>query len=132
MERLQLQSRVWEPSGRRLLAEIGDGRGGRAVDIGCGVMGWLGLLSEWVGQDGEVVGTDIDDAMLCAAEQFVADEGLGNVTAPETTISSPPGWSPHPSTWCTRGSSSPRWVVAHDQMEDLLVRLLAPRAAPSS
>ena len=79
LERLQLQSRVWEPSGRRLLAEIGGGRGGRAVDIGCGVIGWLGLLSEWVGQDGEVVGTDIDDAMLCAAEQFVADEGLGNV-----------------------------------------------------
>lgn len=79
LERLQLQSRVWEPSGRRLLAEIGDCRGGRAVDIGCGVMSWLGLLSEWVGQDGEVVGTDIDDAMLSAAEQFVADEGLGNV-----------------------------------------------------
>jgi SAM-dependent methyltransferase len=79
VERLQLQCRVWEPSGRRLLAQIGDGRGGRAVDIGCGVMGWLGLLSEWVGPDGEVVGTDIDDAMLCAAERFVADEGLGNV-----------------------------------------------------
>jgi SAM-dependent methyltransferase len=79
LERLQLQSRVWQPSGRRLLAEIGDGRGGRAVDIGCGVMSWLGLLSEWVGRDGEVVGTDIDDAMLSAAEQFVADEGLGNV-----------------------------------------------------
>jgi SAM-dependent methyltransferase len=79
LERLQLQSRVWQPSGRRLLAEIGDGRGRRAVDIGCGVMGWLGLLSEWVGPDGEVVGTDIDDAMLSAAEQFVNDEGLGNV-----------------------------------------------------
>ena len=79
LERLQLQSRVWEPSGRRLLEEIGDGRGARAVDIGCGVMGWLRLLSEWVGPDGEVVGTDIDDAMLAAAEQFVADEGLGNV-----------------------------------------------------
>lgn len=26
LERLQLQSRVWEPSGRRLLEEIGDGR----------------------------------------------------------------------------------------------------------
>jgi hypothetical protein len=26
LERLQLQSRVWEPSGRQLLAEIGDGR----------------------------------------------------------------------------------------------------------
>lgn len=79
LERLQLQSRVWEPSGRRLLEEIGDGGGARAVDIGCGVMGWLRLLSEWVVPDGEVVGTDIDDAMLAAAKQFVADEGLPNV-----------------------------------------------------
>ncbi len=79
LERLQLQSRVWEPSGRRLLEEIGDGRGARAVDIGCGVLGWLRLLSEWVGAEGEVVGTDIDEAMLAAAARFVADEGLGNV-----------------------------------------------------
>jgi Methylase involved in ubiquinone/menaquinone biosynthesis len=79
LERLKLQSRVWEPSGRRLLEEIGDGRGARAVDIGCGVMGWLRLLSEWVGPDGEVVGTDIDDAMLAEAKQFVADKGFGNV-----------------------------------------------------
>jgi SAM-dependent methyltransferase len=78
-ERLKLQSRVWEPSGRRLLKDIGEGRGLRAVDIGCGVMGWLRLLSEWVGPDGEVVGTDIDDAMLAVAKQLVADEGLGNV-----------------------------------------------------
>jgi ubiquinone/menaquinone biosynthesis C-methylase UbiE len=79
VDRLKLQSRVWEPSGRRLLEQFGDGRGARAVDIGCGAMGWLRLLSEWVGPDGEVVGTDIDDAMLAAAETFVAEERLGNV-----------------------------------------------------
>jgi SAM-dependent methyltransferase len=79
LERLKLQSRVWEPSGRRLLAEIGDGRGARAVDIGCGVVGWLRVLSEWVGPDGQVVGTDIDDAMLAVANEFVAEERLGNV-----------------------------------------------------
>jgi SAM-dependent methyltransferase len=79
LARLQLQSRVWEPSGRLLLREFGDGRGARAVDIGCGVLGWLRLLSEWVGPDGEVVGTDADEAMLAAAQQFVVDEGLGNV-----------------------------------------------------
>lgn len=79
LERLQLQSRVWEASGRRLLGEVGDGRGARALDVGCGVLGWLRLLSEWVGPDGEVVGTDIDDAMLEAAGQFAAAEGLGNV-----------------------------------------------------
>ena len=79
LERLQLQSRGWEPAGRRLLDEMGDGRGARAVDIGCGVLGWLRLLSEWVGSEGEVVGTDADPAMLAAAERFVADEGLDNV-----------------------------------------------------
>jgi ubiquinone/menaquinone biosynthesis C-methylase UbiE len=79
LERLQLQSRVWEPSGRRLLDEIGEGRGARVVDIGCGAIGWLRLLSAWVGPDGEVVGTDIDDALLDAARQFVEMEGLGNV-----------------------------------------------------
>lgn len=79
LERLQLQARVWEPGGGRLLEEIGDGSGARTVDIGCGVMGWLRLLSGWVGPQGEVVGTDIDEAILAGARQFVADEGLGNV-----------------------------------------------------
>ena len=59
LERLQLQSRVWEPSGQRLLEAIGPGRG-RGLDVGCGVLGWLRLLSRWVGPDGEVVGTDVD------------------------------------------------------------------------
>ena len=80
LERLKLQSQVWEPTGRRLLEEIGDGGGARAVDVGCGVMGWLRLLSEWTGPGGEVVGTDIDDEMLTLAARFVADEGLANVT----------------------------------------------------
>jgi SAM-dependent methyltransferase len=79
LERLQLQSRVWEPSGRRLLEEIGDGHGARALDLGCGVLGWLRILSEWVGPDGEVTGTDVDDAMLSAADRFVTEEGLRNV-----------------------------------------------------
>jgi SAM-dependent methyltransferase len=79
LERLQLQSRVWEPSGRRLLEEIGEGRDARALDLGCGVLGWLRVLSEWVGPDGEVTGTDVDEAMLSAADQFVTEERLRNV-----------------------------------------------------
>jgi SAM-dependent methyltransferase len=79
LERLQLQSRVWEPSGRRMLEEIGNGRGSRVLDLGCGVLGWLRILSEWVGPDGEVTGTDVDGAMLGAADRFVTAEGLRNV-----------------------------------------------------
>jgi SAM-dependent methyltransferase len=79
LERLQLQSRVWEPSGRRLLREIGDGRRAHALDVGCGVLGWLRVLSEWVGPDGEVTGTDIDEAMLDTADQFATEAALRNV-----------------------------------------------------
>lgn len=83
LERLQLQSRVWEPSGRRLLDVIsedgGKGAGAQALDVGCGVLGWLRVLSDRVGPDGTVTGTDTDDAMLAAAGKFVADERLGNV-----------------------------------------------------
>src|SRR5712692_573509 len=79
LERLQLQSLTWEPAGRRLLEEFGSGKGRRVVDVGCGCLGWLRLLSEWVGPGGEVVGTDIEVSMLEAAEKFVSAEGLTNV-----------------------------------------------------
>lgn len=79
LDRLQLQSRVWEPAGRRLLDEVGAGAGGRALDVGCGALGWLRLLSEWVGPEGEVVGTDIDEAMLSAARTISSAEALHNV-----------------------------------------------------
>src|SRR5262249_31847046 len=44
LERLQLQSRVWEPAGRALLDRLGSGQGLRALDVGCGCFGWLRLL----------------------------------------------------------------------------------------
>jgi SAM-dependent methyltransferase len=79
LERLQLQSRVWEPSGRQPLSRIGSGSGGRALDVGCGAMGWLGILGEWVGPSGQVVGTDVDESLLDAARSFLETEGISNV-----------------------------------------------------
>jgi SAM-dependent methyltransferase len=79
LERLQLQSRVWEPSGRQVLSRIGDGSGGRGLDVGCGALGWLRILGEWVGASGEVVGTDIEGSLLDAARSFLAAEGISNV-----------------------------------------------------
>ena len=81
LERLQLQSRVWEPSGRSLLAQLKPlSSPATAVDIGCGAMGWLRALSEWTGAGGYVVGTDVDDRMLAAAQAFVTQEALANVS----------------------------------------------------
>ena len=79
LERLRLQSRVWEPAGERLLARLGSGAGFRVLDVGCGAMGWLRILSRWSGA-GEVVGTDIDQTMLAAARELCAEEALANVT----------------------------------------------------
>ena len=79
LERLRLQSLVWEPSGRQLLANLDDGFGGRALDFGCGALGWLRILSEWVGPSGQVVGADIDESLLDAARSFLKAEGISNV-----------------------------------------------------
>jgi SAM-dependent methyltransferase len=79
LERLRLQSLVWEPTGRQLLSRLGGGSGGRALDVGCGALGWLRILSEWVGPSGQVVGTDIDASMLDAARAFLREEGIANV-----------------------------------------------------
>jgi SAM-dependent methyltransferase len=79
LERLQLQSRVWEPSGRQLLSKIGDGSGRRALDVGCGALGWLRILREWVGGSGQVVGTDIDESLLSAACSFLEEERISGV-----------------------------------------------------
>jgi SAM-dependent methyltransferase len=78
LERLRLQSLVWEPSGRQLLSKVGGGSGGRALDVGCGAMGWLRILSEWVGPSGQIVGTDIDASMLDAARAFLDEVEIPN------------------------------------------------------
>jgi SAM-dependent methyltransferase len=80
LARLQVQSRVWEPAGRALLKALPGGTARSAVDVGCGVMGWLRVLSEWAGADGRVVGSDVDDRMLVHARSFVDAKLLHNVS----------------------------------------------------
>jgi SAM-dependent methyltransferase len=79
LERLLLQSRVWEPSGRQLLSRLTPTTNARVVDVGCGALGWLRLLSQWVGPSGRVVGTDIDHKLLAVARSFLDAEGISNV-----------------------------------------------------
>jgi ubiquinone/menaquinone biosynthesis C-methylase UbiE len=79
LQRLQLQSRVWEPSGRQLLSKLANGTGARVLDVGCGALGWLRILSEWIGPSGTVVGSDIDERLLDAARTFLESEKISNV-----------------------------------------------------
>jgi SAM-dependent methyltransferase len=64
LERLRLQSEVWEPAGRVLLERFGHGNGRRALDVGCGALGWLRILCEagWA-----TTGSDVDQDLLSAA-----------------------------------------------------------------
>jgi ubiquinone/menaquinone biosynthesis C-methylase UbiE len=88
LDRLRLQARVWEPAGAELLARIGPAAapGLRVLDAGCGAMGWLGVLADWVGPTGTVVGTDIAPNLLEAASGFVAERGLENVELVEDDL----------------------------------------------
>jgi ubiquinone/menaquinone biosynthesis C-methylase UbiE len=77
---MHMQAVQWEPAGEKLLAELGDGTGLRAVDMGCGPLGWLRLLSRWVGPSGEVVGTEAGEATAEPARHTIRSEGLTNVS----------------------------------------------------
>lgn len=90
VERLQLQARVWEPAGRRLLTELdaalSDTPDRTAVDVGCGVLGWLRILDDWVGAAGHVIGTDVDKPMLTLARQVAETERLTRVRVVEDDL----------------------------------------------
>jgi ubiquinone/menaquinone biosynthesis C-methylase UbiE len=76
---MHMQAVQWEPAGQQLLGELGDGSGLRALDVGCGPLGWLRLLSRWVGPDGQVVGTEVSETTAEHARLTVRSEGLTNV-----------------------------------------------------
>src|SRR5262245_7851917 len=83
LERLRLQSRVWEPAGQALLQRIDMREVRRAIDIGCGAMGWLGALAGRMEPAGTIVGTDIDDKMLEAAGAVVEAQRCKQVQLPQ-------------------------------------------------
>lgn len=79
MERLRLQARVWEPDAGAMLDRIGIQPGASCIDLGCGAMGILGLMSHRVGAHGRVVGVESDAIQLAGARDYVKAEGLSNV-----------------------------------------------------
>ncbi len=78
-ERLQRQSVELRAQSAALLDRVGVRPGQSALDLGCGPLGILDLLSDRVGPGGRVVGVDIDPANLALARSFVHDHALGNV-----------------------------------------------------
>ena len=77
--RLLAQAKAYEPEANRLLDRVGMRPGWCAIDIGCGPIGILNLLSERVGATGSVIGVERESRFVEMARAEVAKRGLGNV-----------------------------------------------------
>jgi SAM-dependent methyltransferase len=59
--------------------QVGLVRGQRAIDVGCGPLGALAVLSEIVGETGRVVGLDPSEVAIATARKLTSRLGLQNV-----------------------------------------------------
>jgi ubiquinone/menaquinone biosynthesis C-methylase UbiE len=81
--RLRRQSQELGAYSSALLDQVGVGPGWRAIDLGCGPSGVLGLLAERVGPGGRVTGLEINPANVSLArelaQELAQERGLANV-----------------------------------------------------
>lgn len=79
-DRLLAQARQYEPAANAFLDRLSIKPGSCAIDIGCGPIGILDLLSQRVGPSGTVVGLEREARFVEMARAEVARRGLTNVT----------------------------------------------------
>ena len=79
LERLQRQARELAPDSIQLFDRIGVVEGSRAIELGCGPLGCLEILSQRVGPKGSVVGVEISADAVAFARRYLADQKIGNV-----------------------------------------------------
>lgn len=94
------------------------------LDVGCGPVGILALLSDLVGRDGEVIGLEREDRFVEMARAEVAQRGLGNVSIVQGDVLS---------TGLGRGSFDlvhERLVLVNIPQRRELVREMVSLAAP--
>ncbi|MFI5609441.1 class I SAM-dependent methyltransferase [Amycolatopsis sp. NPDC051903] len=85
-DRLRLQAEIYGPHTAFLLTRAGIAPGMRVLDVGCGAGDVTMQLARLVGPGGEVIGVDVDPAVLAVAGARVADAGLTNVSFVEARL----------------------------------------------
>jgi SAM-dependent methyltransferase len=78
-ERLQRQALELAPESNQLFDGIGVGAGCRAVEVGCGPLGCLEILSQRVGPKGSVVGVEMSADAVALARHYLAEHKIENV-----------------------------------------------------
>ncbi|GAA3597307.1 hypothetical protein GCM10022419_095670 [Nonomuraea rosea] len=114
-QRLLAQGALLRDAARQLLDRLPLAERAHAIDVGCGPLGILDLLSDKVGPRGTVVGLDNNARMAAWASESVAALGLANVT---TTLGSLP---------C---EAEPRFDLTHCRL--VLINNAAPEAIVAS
>lgn len=82
-KRLRQQAQELRSHSEALLDHVGVERGWRVIDLGCGPLGIVDLLSQRVGPQGSVVGLDCDPANVALARDFTSEHRLQNVEVVE-------------------------------------------------
>jgi demethylmenaquinone methyltransferase/2-methoxy-6-polyprenyl-1,4-benzoquinol methylase len=118
--------------------------GDTVVEIGCGTGLNFGLIQDWIGPGGRLIGVDLTDKMLAEARRRAERQGWSNVELVESSGAAyefPPGvdailstfaltLEPHYDAVIARGADalrpSGRWVVADIRLPDSWLRHLAP------
>ena len=78
-QRLLQQIKLYVPEASWLLDHLEVRPGSRAIDLGCGPLGILDLLSERVGPRGEVVGVEWESRFVDMAKGLLAERKIENV-----------------------------------------------------
>lgn len=86
LDRLLRAARLLAPIVTAALRQADLPRGGKAIDIGCGPLGALAVLREVVGEEGTVVGVDINPDALVAARQALDRLGIDGVRLVEADL----------------------------------------------
>ena len=77
--RLIEQSRIYGDSTQRLCKRAGITKGMRVLEIGSGAGDVALMLAELVGQEGQVVGVDVNSVILKTARQRATEAGMRNI-----------------------------------------------------
>ncbi|WP_158575819.1 methyltransferase domain-containing protein [Streptomyces corynorhini] len=111
-ERLLAQCELLRPASASLLDTIPLPPIARVLDLGCGPLGILDLLSERVGPAGSVTGLDTDHRMIGWARESVTELALGNVEVRHQALPPP-------------AAAEARYDLAHCRL--LLINTTRPR-----
>jgi SAM-dependent methyltransferase len=89
LRRLLSISQVTADPARAAFGRVGVQEGWRVLDCGCGPIGALAVMAEFVGSDGQVLGIDFNGPSIERARSVIAELGLTNVKVAVGDVNAP-------------------------------------------